>query len=365
MDDRGHHQRPGHRCARRCTSTGGWQRPPGLRGPVRRRPGPLPPDQRAAAISWLSRGLHEALCAVHHRRCLDRRWRIRAAVYEFTEPSVLAAFLHAHAAGADIPDHLSRLGRSGCPSSRRPSRPPRLRPVAADPSYPRGDRAQQVHRPGCCAGPGAGLDRLDEPQSGRHLRALQCRARGARSSGGAGLSGLLGAACGRPGPVAMKSWTDAHSPFDAGRRDRREPRAVQPALGAGPAGLVCRRLCRVPVEHPLTLPFGLDDAHFEAHWPARTARRAAVRDAQQAGQPPAVWSADPMVQVAVGALGPRIARWVGGRAPDRVQPACALPAHQGVADRPAHRHPGDRLGFGELLRRLDQRQRREHAGHHR
>ena len=64
-------------------------------------PDQLPPAKRAAAMRWLSRGLHEALIALHHRR---RRpsLALRAAVYQFTEPSVLAAFAQAQAAGADV-----------------------------------------------------------------------------------------------------------------------------------------------------------------------------------------------------------------------------------------------------------------------
>jgi phosphatidylserine/phosphatidylglycerophosphate/cardiolipin synthase-like enzyme len=59
------------------------------------------PAQKAAALAWLSRGLHEALCAFITDDA-SPQLALRAAVYEFTEPTVLAAFAQAHAAGADV-----------------------------------------------------------------------------------------------------------------------------------------------------------------------------------------------------------------------------------------------------------------------
>jgi hypothetical protein len=64
-------------------------------------PDKLPPDRRAEAMAWLSRGLHEALIAFITDGA-SASLAIRAAVYEFTEPSVLRAFADAQAAGADI-----------------------------------------------------------------------------------------------------------------------------------------------------------------------------------------------------------------------------------------------------------------------
>ena len=50
---------------------------------------------------WLSRGLFEALIAFIGRADSDQ-WALRAAVYEFTQPDVLAAFKAAHDSGADV-----------------------------------------------------------------------------------------------------------------------------------------------------------------------------------------------------------------------------------------------------------------------
>ena len=61
------------------------------------------PDKRAEAMTWLSRGLHEAMIAFITQDA-SPQLAIRAAVYEFTEPAVLAAF----AAGPRRPAPTSR-----------------------------------------------------------------------------------------------------------------------------------------------------------------------------------------------------------------------------------------------------------------
>ncbi|MBA3735292.1 MAG: hypothetical protein H0W90_08850 [Actinobacteria bacterium] len=65
------------------------------------RPDQLPPAKRAEAFKWLSRGLIEALLAFIGRASSSGD-ALRAAVYEFTEPEVLAAFKKAHEDGADV-----------------------------------------------------------------------------------------------------------------------------------------------------------------------------------------------------------------------------------------------------------------------
>ncbi len=62
-----------------------------------------PPDEvpDRAAYVWLSRGLEEALTAFI-RQAKDRRWGLRAAVYEFSYEPVLAEFKAAAERGADV-----------------------------------------------------------------------------------------------------------------------------------------------------------------------------------------------------------------------------------------------------------------------
>lgn len=66
----------------------------------------LPPDQlspqrRAEALTWLSRGLIEAILSFI-AQAASAGDALRAAVYEFTQPDVLAAFQAAHQRGADV-----------------------------------------------------------------------------------------------------------------------------------------------------------------------------------------------------------------------------------------------------------------------
>ncbi len=65
------------------------------------RPDKLQPEKRAEAFEWLSRGLVEALVGFIGQ-AKSGGHALRAAVYEFTEPGVLAAFKKAHENGADV-----------------------------------------------------------------------------------------------------------------------------------------------------------------------------------------------------------------------------------------------------------------------
>lgn len=64
-------------------------------------PSKLPPDQQAEALTWLSRGLAEAIRGFIGQATTGGH-ALRAAVYEFTQPDVLAAFKQAHDNGADV-----------------------------------------------------------------------------------------------------------------------------------------------------------------------------------------------------------------------------------------------------------------------
>jgi phosphatidylserine/phosphatidylglycerophosphate/cardiolipin synthase-like enzyme len=64
-------------------------------------PDQLPAEKKAAAMKWLSRGLLEAIVAFIGQAG-SNEYALRAAVYEFTQADVLAAFAGAAAAGADV-----------------------------------------------------------------------------------------------------------------------------------------------------------------------------------------------------------------------------------------------------------------------
>jgi phosphatidylserine/phosphatidylglycerophosphate/cardiolipin synthase-like enzyme len=64
-------------------------------------PDDLPQDRRAEALTWLSRGLMERILAFIGKANAGD-FALRAAVYEFTQPDVLAAFAQARQMGADV-----------------------------------------------------------------------------------------------------------------------------------------------------------------------------------------------------------------------------------------------------------------------
>jgi phosphatidylserine/phosphatidylglycerophosphate/cardiolipin synthase-like enzyme len=64
-------------------------------------PDDLPVDRKAEALEWLSRGLKERILAFISQ-ANSGSFALRAAVYEFTQPDILAAFGSAGAAGADV-----------------------------------------------------------------------------------------------------------------------------------------------------------------------------------------------------------------------------------------------------------------------
>lgn len=64
-------------------------------------PANLPPDKRAEALTWLSRGLMEGFLRFIVQADSDR-FALRAAVYQFTQAEVLRALRQAHLAGADV-----------------------------------------------------------------------------------------------------------------------------------------------------------------------------------------------------------------------------------------------------------------------
>jgi phosphatidylserine/phosphatidylglycerophosphate/cardiolipin synthase-like enzyme len=65
------------------------------------KPDDLPEAERSEAMSWLSRGLDEALLGFIGQAAGPGK-ALRAAAFEFSEPGVLTAFQAAHARGADV-----------------------------------------------------------------------------------------------------------------------------------------------------------------------------------------------------------------------------------------------------------------------
>ena len=138
-------------------------------------PDQLTPDKRAEAMQWLSRGLHEAIIAFIGRASSGSQ-ALRAAVYEFTEPGVLAAFQQAHLGRRGRQDRVPRGRRLDGGPNRKADRRRRARPVHPHRADEREDRAQQVHRP-------------VRPRRRRHADARRRCGRARRTSASAGSSG--------------------------------------------------------------------------------------------------------------------------------------------------------------------------------
>ncbi|MDQ1738753.1 MAG: hypothetical protein QOE53_405 [Pseudonocardiales bacterium] len=275
-------------------------------------PNKLPPDQHADAMVWLSRGLHEALIA-YITEGASASLAIRAAIYEFTEPTVLAAFAQAHAAGADVKIVYHAKGKEGEANEEaiktavqavqldRSILTPRTHPVIAHNKFiVRADRAAggtltpaqvwtgstNLTQGGIFGHSNVGHVVRDPAVAQRYLDYWTQLA-------------------GDPARPVLQAWTDAHSPFDSGALGAAGVHPIfSPRTALDPLDWYAVGFAASPSSTHITLPFGLDDKHFEAQLAAaRTpgVLRFVLLDRADNNQP--LWSDNPLVQVAVGALG--------------------------------------------------------------
>lgn len=275
-------------------------------------PDNLPPDKRAEAMTWLSRGLHEALIAFLTAGA-SASLAIRAAVYEFTEPSVLAAVAQAHAAGADVRVVYHADGDQGA-----------LNETAIQAAVEASglDRSILIPRTRAVIAHNKFIVRADRDEAGG-LRPTQVWTGSTNLSQG----GIFGHSnvghvvrdssvaqafldywtelSADPARHALQAWADEHSAFDtdalgaAGIHSLFSPRTALDLLDWYASGFAA-----TPASTHITLPFGLDDAHFEAQLAGAHASgvlRFVLLNKPDNHQ--SIWSADPMVQLAVGALG--------------------------------------------------------------
>lgn len=275
-------------------------------------PDQLPPETRAKAMSWLSRGLHEALI----RFLTDGAspsLAIRAAVYELTEPSVLAAFAQAHRAGADVRVVYHAAGDQGRSNEDA---------IQAAVHASNLDRSILIPRTRAVIAHNKFLVRADRDGAGALSPAQVWTGSTNLTQGGIFGHSNVGhvvrdASVARrfldywtelsadPAGPALRDWAAEHSPFDAdalacaGIHTVFSPRAALDPLDWYAAGFAGS-----PSSTHITLPFGLDDAHFEAQLAGAHAPgvlRFVLLNKPDNHQ--SSWSADPMVQVAVGATG--------------------------------------------------------------
>ncbi len=271
-------------------------------------PDKLPPDRRAAALTWLSRGLHEALIAFLTTDT-GPALALRAAVYEFTEPSVLAAFAQARAAGADVQVIYHADGDQGALNEAavqaagldRSMLIPRTHAVIAHNKFiVRADRladatlaAAQVWTGSTNLSQGGIFGHSNVGHAVRDPEVAQ------------GFLDYWTELAGDPTRSKLQAWTDANSPFDAGALSEAGVHTLlSPRTAIDPLDWYAAGFAASPSSTAITLPFGLDDDHFEAalaaaHTPG--VLRFVMLNSPDNHQ--RTWTADPMVQVAVGALG--------------------------------------------------------------
>jgi len=275
-------------------------------------PDKLPPDHRAEAMAWLSRGLHEALIAFITDGA-SASLAIRAAIYEFTEPTVLAAFAQAHAAGADVRIVYHAKGKEGIANEAaiqaavqavhldRSMLIPRTHPVIAHNKFIlRADRAGDA--PIAPAQVWTGSTNLTQGGIFGHSNVGHVVRDAAVAQRYLDYWTEL---AGDPARPALQAWTDTHSPFDAGALGAAGIHPIfSPRTALAPLDWYAVGFAASPSSTHITLPFGLDDKHFEAQLAAaRTPGVLRFVLLDQADNNQRLWSHDPLVQVAVGALG--------------------------------------------------------------
>lgn len=282
------------------------------------KPSDLPPAKQAEAMTWLSRGLHEALLAFITTDT-SPQLVIRAAVYEFTEPSVLAAFAQAHAAGADVKivyhdkagDDQSTLNEKAIADAHLDPGiliPRRHTTIAHNKFIVRATRAAD----GTLTGQQVWTGSTNLSQGGIFGHSNVGHAVRDPAVADAYLAYWAQLST-DPAAHPLKTWVSAHSPLTP-------PADDTPFIGTlfsprdelAPLDWYAQRFTDSTATAHITLPFGMDNKHFEpavaamaAHGPLKFVMLNTRDNHQQ------VWSRDHAIQVAVGAEGgpDDLSRW--------------------------------------------------------
>jgi len=281
-------------------------------------PDSLPPDKRAAAMTWLSRGLHEAMIAFITRDA-SPGLAIRAAVYEFTEPSVLAAFAAAKAAGADVQIVFHDSDTQGSANEAA------IKQANLDP-------AMLIKRTNAVIAHNKFIIRCDRAADGTLAPKELWTGSTNLSEGGIFGHSNVGHAVRDPAVAAayldywtelsadpagkpLQQWVSAHSPFAASELASAGLHTLfSPRTALDPLDWYAQRFTAAEAGSThLTLPFGMDNKHFEPLLTKVPASDATLRYVMldQADDHQAIWSANQAVQVAVGSKGgpDSLTRW--------------------------------------------------------
>jgi phosphatidylserine/phosphatidylglycerophosphate/cardiolipin synthase-like enzyme len=281
-------------------------------------PPDLPADKQAEAMIWLSRGLHEAMVDFIVRDA-SPALVIRAAAYEFTEPTILAAFGQAKAAGADVQivyhdkpnDPQSTLNETAIAAANLdPSiLIARKHPTIAHNKFivratkaPDGTvTAQQVwtgstnmSQGGIFGHSNVGHAVRDEVTANTYL-------------------GYWAQLATDPLAHPLKTWVSANSPFDQSAVSHPGIHVLfSPRTEIAPLDWYAAEFTGSASNAFITLPFGLDNTHFEpavATMATDAGLRFVMLNIKDDHQ--ATWSANHDIQVAVGAIGgpDSLSRW--------------------------------------------------------
>jgi hypothetical protein len=289
-------------------------------------PPKLPPATQAQAMAWLSRGLQEALLAFITDDA-SPQLVLRVAAYEFTEPTVLAAFAQAHAAGADIQIvYHDKPGDPQSESNEKAIATAHLEPkiliarhhptIAHNKFIVRATRAadgtltgQQVWTGSTNMSEGGIFGHSNVGHAVRDTTVANTYL--------AYWTQLSADPLARP----LKDWVSRNSPFTAPPdhhtdEHTQNPPGIQavfsPRNDLAPLDWYAHSFTDPAATAHITLPFGMDDQHFEpaiAAMPADGPLRYVMLNKQDNHQD--IWSRDHAIQVAVGAEGgpDELSRW--------------------------------------------------------
>lgn len=280
------------------------------------KPDALPPAKRDEAMVWLSRGLHEAMIDFITRDA-GPGTVIRAAVYEFTEPSVLAAFGQAAAQGTDLRIVYHDAGTQGTTNDQaidaahldRTFLIPRHNPVIAHNKFlVRGTKAADGTV--TWAEVWTGSTNLSQGGIFGHANVAHVVRDQAVAAAYVDYWTELS---GDPLGAALRTWVSAHSPFDPAAASKAGIHTIfSPRQDFAPLDWYAESFTGNTECSHLTLPFGMDNKHFEPlveKLPAAGPLRFVLLNKKDDHQD--VWGTNHTLQIAVGSSGgpDLLSRW--------------------------------------------------------
>jgi phosphatidylserine/phosphatidylglycerophosphate/cardiolipin synthase-like enzyme len=280
------------------------------------KPDDLPAEKRAEAMTWLSRGLQEAMIDFITRDA-GPDLVLRAAVYEFTEPSVLAAIAQAAIEGADVKVVYHAKGDQGATNEEAITQAqldrslliPRVHPVIAHNKYMvRGHKLAD----GTVAWVELWTGSTNLSQGG--IFGHSNVAHVVRDATVAATyvdywTQLAADPTGKP----LRDWVSQHSPFTAGDTAAEGVHTVfSPRSDYAPLDWYAQNFVGNPNSSHITLPFGLEGKHFEPlveQLPATGPLRFVMLNKKDDHQD--LWGGNHTLQIAVGSTGgpDQLTRW--------------------------------------------------------